>query len=296
MELKTYQSFWGIAPNVFDSERECVRFSEPNRLEDVCRRISDAGYDGVESPMPPPDETRYFNRLLADHRLVFLPMVITVGAGHSQLAGGVKDHLASLRRQLDRAAEFSPEQLSAHGGTDTMTDDEAVEFFEAALEMEREAGIPIAWETHRRRILYTSWRTARLLQRLPELKLLADYSHWVLVAERMLEDRAEDLRIANKRVIHIQGRVGGPEQPQAADPRAPEIKPAIAIYEGWWAEIIRHRLAAGDRYLHFNPEYGAPPYLPTLPYTQQPIADLWEVREWAAEQFRALFEQTVAGA
>lgn len=295
MELKTYQSFWGIAPNVFDSEQECIRFSEPDRLDDVCRRVKDAGYDGVESPMPSSGEARDFNRLLADNGLVFLPMVITVGAGRSQVAGGVKDHLASLRRQLDRAAEFSPEQLSAHGGTDSMSDDEAVEFFEAALEMEREAGIPIAWETHRRRILYTSWRTARLLHRLPELKLLADYSHWVLVAERMLEDRAEDLRVANQRVIHIQGRVGGPEQPQAADPRAPEIKPLLEIYEGWWAEIILHRLAARDQYLHFNPEYGAPPYLPTLPYTQQPIADLWEVREWATEQFRVLFERTVTG-
>ncbi len=97
-----------------------------------------------------------------------------------------------------------------------MTDEEAVEVFEAALEMEREAGIPLAWETHRRRILYTSWRTARLLPRFPELKLLADYSHWVLVAERMLEDRTDDLKIANQRVIHIQGRAGGPEQPQLA--------------------------------------------------------------------------------
>ena len=238
---------------------------------------------------------RDFNRLLADHGLVFLPMVITVGAGHSQLGGGVGDHLASLRRQLDRAGEFSPEQLSAHGGTDAMTDEEAVEVFEAALEMEREAGIPIAWETHRRRILYTSWRTARLLPRFPELKLLADYSHWVLVAERILEDRTDDLKIANQRVIHIQGRAGGTEQPQLADPRAPEVRPLLDIYEGWWEEIIRHRLAAGDRYLRFNPEYGAPPYLPTLPYTQQPIADLWEVREWATGQFRLLFERTVAG-
>ena len=36
------------------------------------------------------------------------------------------------------------------------------------------------------------------------------------------------------------------------------------------------RRAAGAELLTFTPEFGPAPYLQTLPYTQQPVADAWE--------------------
>jgi hypothetical protein len=38
------------------------------------------------------------------------------------------------------------------------------------------------------------------------------------------------------------------------------------------------------------PEYGPPPYLPTIPYTGAPVADLWAICEWARERLRARYE------
>jgi hypothetical protein len=38
--------------------------------------------------------------------------------------------------------------------------------------------------------------------------------------------------------------------------------------------------------LTFTPEYGPPTYLHTLPHTQMPVADLWQVCLWAAARAR----------
>ena len=98
---------------------------------------------------------------------------------------------------------------------------------------------------------------------------------------------------ANRRVIHIQGRVGHEEHPQVADPRAPESAPYVERFEKWWAAIIRHRVASGADTLTFTPEYGVNNYLPTLPYTQQPVADLWDICLWANESFKSFFAKTL---
>ena len=34
-------------------------------------------------------------------------------------------------------------------------------------------------------------------------------------------------------------------------------------------------------------------YLPTLPYTQQPVADLWDICLWANESFKSFFAKTL---
>lgn len=71
----------------------------------------------------------------------------------------------------------------------------------------------------------------------PQLKLTADYSHWVCVCERFLDDQEEQIRIANRSAIHVHGRIGFPEGPQVNDPRAPENREALQRHEEWWAEI-----------------------------------------------------------
>ena len=284
MQLKTYKSMWGMT----------------GPLDEHLRRIQQAGYDGIESALPgsiewiDPGDEPHLGSALADHDLEFLPMIITVGPDGEITSGTALDHLRSFKSQVERALVHDPVQVTVHGGLDTMDDAEAMAFFEGGLEIEREIGLPVAYETHRHRILYTSWRTAEMLRRLPDLKLVADYSHWVLVAERLLDDRADDLEEANQRVIHIQGRVGHEEHPQVADPRAPESTPYVERFEEWWASIIRHRVASGEDTLTFTPEYGVNNYLPTLPYTQQPVADLWDVCLWANERFKSFFAQTMA--
>jgi hypothetical protein len=48
--------------------------------------------------------------------------------------------------------------------------------------------------------------------------------------------------------------------------------------------IVLSRLEQGADVLTFTPEFGPPGYMPVLPYTKQPVADLWELNLWMAER------------
>jgi hypothetical protein len=112
---------------------------------------------------------------------------------------------------------------------------------------------------------------------MPDLKLAADFSHWCCVHESLLEDQEPALASAIQRSFHLHARVGHPEGPQVSDPRAPEWQPAVEAHLAWWQRIVDHRRRDGAELLTVCPEFGPPDYMPTLPYTRQPVADLWEL-------------------
>jgi hypothetical protein len=281
MKLVTYKNLWGMT----------------GPLEDQLRRVHAAGYDGIEWTMPSETDEPLFRSVMGELGLRLIVVVSTpapFGSPEAVTASADTDHVAEYRRATDRALTFEPDKISTNVGHDAMTDDEAFAFFEAATRIDEALGVPVAHETHRRRILYTPWRTAAILNRFPTLMLCADLSHWVVVAARLLDDRPDDMALALKRTIHTQGRVGYPHGPQVSDPRAPEHAKYLARYEGWWAEIIRARLEAGDAEFTFQPEYGPAEYLHLQPYTMQPVVDLWDVNLWARDRFAVFYDETVA--
>ena len=265
MQLKVYKALWGMC----------------GELESQLIRIKEANYDGVEAGIPAPDQAGLFTRLRKELALGYVAAVFTSGP----------DHLDSFRRQLEQAARFEPDLVSSQSAEDSMSFAQQRAFFEGALEAECESGLIVAHETHRQRAMFTPWSTAALCREFPELKLTADYSHWVCVCERFLDDQEAQLRIANCRVIHIHGRIGFPEGPQVNDPRTPENRDALLRHEEWWTQIVKERQQAGAKTFTFNPEFGPPAYMHTLPFTEQPVADLWDVCFWMAERFRARFPE-----
>ena len=120
--------------------------------------------------------------------------------------------------------KFGPSKIVAHAGRDNMSFGKTIRFFEQALRIEEELGIPIAHETHRLCPLYSPMNTMVLLRELPDLHINADFSHWCVVTESMLEDHDEALAIASRRAIHVHGRVGYENGPQVPDPRVPNGK------------------------------------------------------------------------
>jgi hypothetical protein len=149
--------------------------------------------------------------------------------------------------------------------------------FRRARQLEVELGVRVVHEIHRGRATFSTTATAALLEELPDLKLAADFSHWCCVHESLLADQEERVERAIKRSYHIHARVGHPEGPQVTDPRAPEWQEAVAAHLGWWQRIVDHHRASGSAILTICPEFGPPGYMPTLPYTRQPVADLWEL-------------------
>jgi hypothetical protein len=62
-----------------------------------------------------------------------------------------------------------------------------------------------------------------------------------------------------------------------SDPQAPEWQPAVEAHVRWWERIAVAKRAAGAERLTVTPEFGPPPYLPVLPWTQMPVASQWDI-------------------
>ncbi|MDX2137449.1 MAG: sugar phosphate isomerase/epimerase [Chloroflexota bacterium] len=266
MKLLVFRALWGMTGASLSEQLE---------------RIQTAGYDGVEFwPLSMPTPRDEWLRLLTQYHLQ--PVV----------AASIADQ-ADLHAQLHELAAYQPLRINLHSGRDSMSWEEGCRFFEEALRVEAAIGVPVLHETHRGKIMYTPWTTADYLRKFDTLKVTADYSHWVNVCERLPDDEADALALANSRAWHIHGRVGYAEGPQVPDPSAPEYTTELAWHERQWAAIRQQREQAGDAILTFTPEYGPPAYLHTLPHTNVPVADLWNVCLWATERARTQFAQTV---
>lgn len=277
LHIKRFKSLWEYVG--FDGPPLVIRMGRD--IESVFEQIAQAGYQGVESPLPAADQEPLFRKLLRDYGLAFIPQVFTEGPAHAR----------SFAEQVDRAASFAPLLIVSQSGKDSHTPEEQLAFFDQALATEERVGIPVAHETHRGRSLYTPWNTAAVLNRLPALRINADFSHWCCVAESLLEEHDGLMELACSRSLHIHGRVGHREGPQVSDPRAPEFAQELAAHENWWKRIVRNRLSQGADVITFTPEFGPPGYMPTLPYTGQPVADLWELNLWMGKRLEKLAQE-----
>jgi hypothetical protein len=60
---------------------------------------------------------------------------------------------------------------------------------------------------------------------------------------------------------------------------------------GWWREVAVSARARGLDSLAIDPEFGPPGYMQTLPYTQSPVADLWDICVWMRDRVKADLSQ-----
>lgn len=264
MKLHLYKALWGME----------------GTYEEQLGRAAAAGYNGVEAPLPSKDDEQVFKQLLERYGLSYIAQIVTQG-----------DHSSSFADLVERAAAFRPQLIVAHSAKDSMSEDEQDRFYEQALQVEQLWNIPIGHETHRGRAMFTPWATARLLRKFPELRITADFSHWVNVCESHLEDQGEAIALAVSRTIHIHGRVGYPEGPQIPHPASPYYQAELRLFMDWWLNIFRHQEENGNAIATFTAEFGPPGYMHTDPFTNSPISDLWEVNEWMTGYVKQKFQE-----
>ncbi|MEM7790807.1 MAG: TIM barrel protein [Verrucomicrobiota bacterium] len=280
MELTHFRHLWGV------TEDYAIAFP----------KFKEKGYAGVEALLFVPDE-RYlpsvvqresFAAELERSGLEFFGLIWTLG-------DGVDAHLCSFEAQYRSNIEHGATLVNSMGGHDSWCDDEILRYYNGALEIEAEYGVPVTHEIHRGRPFFHPLCFVRLIDQLPELKLCADFSHWTCASESMLEDHIETIRRCAKQTVHLHTRVGHEEGPQVSDPRAPEFSRYLEAYELWWEIIWEAQLAAGMTRITATPEYGPPPYMPTLPYSGEPVAELETICDWQKERqanhFRDWFKQ-----
>ena len=252
VKLKAYRSLWGV----------------PGPIDAAIGAIQEAGYDGIEAILSTSAERAELKRALRRRRIPFKGTVWTRDAGPS-----VGDHMRSFNSQLGDLLRTGASSVNVIAGYDCWTQDEAARFFEAALKSGAAAGVPVAHEIHRNSALFHPAAAVRILGLFPELRLTCDFSHWVVACERLIDDQTELIRLCGARADHIHARVGTEEAPQVADIRAPAALPYLLAFERWWDIVWEEQLGSGADVSTFCPEFGPPPYLPTLPYSGRPVAD-----------------------
>ena len=122
----------------------------------------------------------------------------------------------------------------------------------------------------------------------PSLRLTLDISHWCNVHESLLDDQQDTIALALSRTGHIHARVGHPEGPQVSDPRAPEWQKAVQAHFAWWDKVVENKRREGRRMTMLT-EFGPIDYMPSLPYTRQPVANQWEINKYMLDTLKARY-------
>ena len=237
-----------------------------------CNKIKTAGFDGVETPIPGSAEEKQ-NLITALKKYDLLLIGMSFYGPNRDFNSSVKNFENDLRK----IAELKPFMINCHTGKDFMPFEQNKTLIESAEKISKETGIKIVHETHRGRFTYAANITKAYLDKIADLKLTLDISHWCNVAESFLDDQAEAVNAAIEHTEHIHSRVGFPEGPQVNDPRAPEWKEAMDKHLAWWDKVIETKRKKGAQIFSITAEFGPSGYLPTLPYTQQPVASQWDI-------------------
>jgi sugar phosphate isomerase/epimerase len=265
MEILFARGMWGMTESSLDANLDKIR---------------DAGFQAVEMGIPAEESgQRALRAALERTGLALIAQQWTTGRTP-------EEHARSFEEQYRHAVGLKPLLVNSHTGRDIFSVEQNAIVFRAAARLESELGFRVVHETHRGRALFSAPAASALLDALPGLRLTADFSHWCCVHESLLRDQEEAVQKAIEATWHIHARVGHAEGPQVTHPGAPEWKDAVEAHVDWWKRIVERQRRRGAAELTICPEFGPMPYMPTLPWTRQPVADLWEVNLYMKDLLR----------
>jgi len=249
-------------------------------LEESFNLIKDAGFDGVEMPVPRNRAER--DRLGSLLNEIGLDLVVQVRAEGST----VDEQIDFLGKELISASELNTLLTNVHCGKDYWPLAENIRVISIAQKLASELGIKILHETHRARATFCTTSTMEIIDTLPEIRFTADFSHWCCVHNSLLQNQQDSVDRVIERSDYIHARVGSATSPQITDPRATEWKEAVEVYVRWWEKIAEHHKNNDSEFLPVCSEFGPPEYMVTLPSTGKPIADQWEINCYMKEMLK----------
>jgi sugar phosphate isomerase/epimerase len=242
-KLIVFQSLWGMERRHTDGfERS---------LEQNVEMIVDAGFDGLASDWRNRDTVRRISTLIKPHGLT---------------AEGIcfPKTIDDLKPVLEIATEFSLHHLNLQPDVRPRRLSECISLIEGWRRLAEEVSFPVYIETHRDRMTTDLYFTLDLLDCFPDLRLLADLSHFLLGREFATpvsdENHAYIHRILdNAWAFH--GRVASREQVQI-EISFPHHKPWVDLFLGWWEYGFKSwmKRAGPDATLGFTCELGPKPY------------------------------------
>lgn len=268
--------------NNFEFKILATNWGFAGTIDEYCNKVKRDGYDGIEIWWT--WDAKAQDELFAALKKYKLEVGFLCAGQESNF----KDNFASFKKMVNAAATNNiqtPLYINCHSGKDYFSFDDNKNFIDYTIGLSKEVGIKICHETHRSRILYSAPVARSFMEKIPQLRITLDISHWCNVHESLLHDQQETVDMALQRTDHLHARIGHPEGPQVNDPRAPEWEDAVKAHLAWWDKVVELKRKNTER-LTILTEFGPPHYMPALPYTVQPVADQWAINVYIMQLLR----------
>lgn len=274
--LEVFQSLWGMGLR---------RPGMPERaMEENFAMVAEAGFDGmcIDPAVDEIEKCRALKPLYEQYGLKCM-----VNAFPYKL-----DELAPLLRL---AQELDACLVNVIGGVMPLSPTEAVPVVHRWMEDGARAGLPLLFETHRNSLLNDLFFTLQVIEAVPEMRLCADLSHFVVDREMrtpLVETDQGYISRILERSDCFQGRIASREQIQVQI-EFQQHQEWVQIFKGWWtagmqAWRVRNPV---DATLSFLCELGPPPYAIT-DANQCELSDRWEeslvIKGWVREIWAGL--------
>lgn len=245
--LQVYQSLWSMQPH--DASGEILP------LDRIAGMVADAGYAGL---------------------------AIDLGAADVEMAHAVRPHLQregltpmivafprsveGLRETLIMAQDFGAPYVNVVGQVFPLTVEGAIPVIRKWIEMSDQIGMPVHFETHRNCITNDLFATLSMLDAIPEMRLAADLSHYMVDREFKLPLAKWEHDLMSRclaRSDSFQGRIASRQQIQLQID-FPQHAKWVNLFQEFWREGFadwRTRNEQGD--VVFLCELGPPEYAMT---------------------------------
>lgn len=240
--LEVFQSMWAM------ERRRPDGLEWP--LEEKLEMIAAAGYDGVDVVASDPIAGR-IGPLLDRHGLA-----ATVTA--------FPKSVADLEPAIGLARDLAARHLNIIGQVYPVTIEAGADFVRGWLRSCERVELPVTIETHRDAITTDLLYTLQLMDAVPEMRLSADLSHFVVAREfgwPISDEVRAQITLVLRRADAFQGRVASREQVQLPI-CFPQHRDWFEVFLGWWEEGFRlwRNRSAEDARLNFLCELGPKEY------------------------------------
>lgn len=262
-------------------------------LEEKIARVKEAGFEHLECWLPTQELRAHVPPLVAEYdlKLALVHRALTV---------------EETRETVEYAASVGAECVVCQPASAYHPLSEVAHLVSEGARLAADNGICYFVETHRNNYTENIRQTLELIEAVPDIALVADFSHFVVCGEFYGwegENAIERLRPIIERVAHVHGRISNGEQIQVdvGNGEGGEGTPA-AFFKAIWIEIFkvwRQKAQSGD-ILSFSSELGPPRYAMTLPDGRE-FSDRWQQSlvmkklaedAWADSEVEYLYSQT----
>lgn len=259
-KLEIFQSLWAM--ELRDPER-------PERTpEESFAMVADAGYHGMAIDLGATDieAARAVMPLYEKH-------------GLRGFFNAFPQSIEGLQPVLDMSRDLDAPFVNMIGQVMPITVADSVPVIRDWLALGEAAGMPLLFETHRNCITNDLFATLQLLDLVPEMRLCADLSHFVVDREFPFPVSDENHALIHRvleRADSFQGRVATREQVQVPVLFS-QHQGWFDTFKGWWEEGLRlwRKRAGPDDTVIFLCELGPREYAITGPDNRE-LSDRWE--------------------